>query len=421
MESVEPSTGNADAPDRLHRRYRWAVLAVFAVAAGVTQMLWLNFAPLLSMVQTRYGVSELVASTLVLVFPLVYVFLSLPAGALIDSRGYRVGVGFGMVLTAAFAALRIWDTYFAVLMVAQVGIAVAQPFVMNGISKLIADWFDETEGATANGIGTGGMFLGMAIGMATTPALEEAVGLRWTMVVFFAIAVAAAAAFIAVARANTPGAAPAVVEQSPTAAFGALLKDRQLLLCFTAVFFGMGTFNGITTWLEEILKPQGISATTAGLVGAVLIVGGIVGAVVIPLLSDKVKKRRPFLIVCSLVSAGCTWLLCTSGQVGALMAYAGLLGFFFMPAFALLLDASAIFAGVHRAGAATSLLMLCGNGGAVLVIVAIPLLKESAGSYALPVLLMVGAMVVAAAVAAVMREPLAPANPLSPGSGRGPG
>lgn len=403
---MESAGAGSAPPDRLHRGRRWAVLAVFAVAAGVTQMLWLNFAPLLSVVQARYGVSELAASTLVLVFPLVYVFLSVPAGALIDARGYRVGVGFGAALTAAFAGLRIWDTHFAVLMVAQVGIAVAQPFVLNGIAKLVADWFDESEGATANGIGTGGMFLGMAAGMAATPALEEALGLRWTMALFFLVAVAAAVAFVAVARTNAPGAAPAVEEQSPTAAFGALLGDRQLRWCFGAVFLGMGTFNGITTWLEEILKPQGISATTAGLVGGVLIVGGIVGAVVIPLVSDRVRKRRPFLVACSLVAAGCTWLLCTSSQVPALMAWAGLLGFFFMPAFALLLDASALFAGVQRAGAATSLLMLCGNAGAVVVIVAIPLLKDFAGGYALPVALMVGALVLAAAAGAAMREPL---------------
>ncbi|MHB8873467.1 MAG: hypothetical protein ACYC8T_07240, partial [Myxococcaceae bacterium] len=41
--------------------------------------------------------------------------------------------------------------------------------------------------------------------------------------------------------------------------------------------------------------PQGVDATTAGLVGGVLIIGGIVGAVIIPLLSDKLRRRKPFL------------------------------------------------------------------------------------------------------------------------------
>ncbi len=96
------------------------MLTVFALAAGTTQMLWLNFAPLLTLVQQRYHVSEFMAGNLVLVFPLVYVFLSVPAGALIDARGYRYAVGGGAVATAAFAGLRIFDSSFAVLMVAAI-------------------------------------------------------------------------------------------------------------------------------------------------------------------------------------------------------------------------------------------------------------------------------------------------------------
>ncbi|MHB8876345.1 MAG: MFS transporter, partial [Myxococcaceae bacterium] len=239
---------SVDAAARLHRPYRWAVLLAFVLAVGVTQMLWLNFAPLLALVQTRYGVSELLASTLILVFPLLYVFFSLPAGAMTDRRGYRFTVGLGAIATAAFSALRIWDSSFWMIMAGQLGIAVAQPFVVNGISKLVADWFDEEQGAIATGLGTMGMFLGMALGMATTPALEQAVGLRWTMVIFFGISAAAAAFFVGVARANPGGAPAAPATGSQTAGFGALLRSRHLLLFFGIAFLGLGTFNGLTTW-----------------------------------------------------------------------------------------------------------------------------------------------------------------------------
>ena len=140
----------------LHRPRRWAVLAAYTLVVGMSQLLWLNFAPLLTMVQSRYGVSELSASLLVLVFPLLYVVFSLPAGALTDRRGYRFTVGLGALGMTVFAALRIWDDRFVVLLVAQMGIAVAQPYVVNGISKLVADWFSEGEGAIATGLGHDG-------------------------------------------------------------------------------------------------------------------------------------------------------------------------------------------------------------------------------------------------------------------------
>ena len=35
-----------------------------------------------------------------------------------------------------------------------------------------------------------------------------------------------------------------------------------------------------------------------GIIGGVMLVGGVLGAIVIPPLSDKVKKRKPFLTLC---------------------------------------------------------------------------------------------------------------------------
>ena len=154
------------------------VLTAYIGVVGVSQMLWLNFAPLLAHVQRRYQVDELTASLLVLVFPLLYVGFSVHAGAVTDRRGYRFTIGLGALLMAVGASIRIVDAWFWPLLLGQITIAVAQPYVVNGISKLVTDWFGEREGALATGLGTMGMFLGMALGMATTPPLVDAFGLR---------------------------------------------------------------------------------------------------------------------------------------------------------------------------------------------------------------------------------------------------
>src|SRR5687767_11453715 len=107
----------------------WPVLLAFTLVSAVTQLLWLNFAPLITLVMKRYGVSEGQASLLILVFPLIYIFLSLHAGALIDRHGFRRIVGCGAIATAAFSAVRIYDESFWVLLAGQFGIAIAQPYV----------------------------------------------------------------------------------------------------------------------------------------------------------------------------------------------------------------------------------------------------------------------------------------------------
>ena len=64
------------------QKKRWIVLGSFMGVASVNQMLWLNFPPILTLIQTRYGVSELMASSLILCFPLFYVIFAMPAGAM---------------------------------------------------------------------------------------------------------------------------------------------------------------------------------------------------------------------------------------------------------------------------------------------------------------------------------------------------
>ena len=384
--------------------YRWVVLAVYSLVAGVSQMLWLNFAPLLSQIQQRYGVTELLASTLVMVFPLLYVLLSLPAGALIDRKGYRFTVGLGAVVMAAFACLRIHDVSFWVLLAGQIGIAVAQPFVVNGVSKLVSDWFNAEQGAIATGLATMGMFIGMAVGMAASPAVMEATDLRGTMIVFAAITVVLGLAFLLLCRENTEASHHQQSEKQTAGGFRTLVKDRNLLLLLALCFCGLGFFNGLTTWLELILAPNGINAVDAGMVGGLLVIGGIFGAVVIPALSDKLRRRKPFVMLCAAVALGLVYPLCTGGNYTVLLVLGGALGFFFLPAYALLLEMSAEQAGPRLAGSATGLLMLTGNAGGVIVIIAMQVVKGDAPTWGPAVLLLMGLLVVTLALSALLTE-----------------
>ena len=386
-----------------HRPYRWVVLAVYTFVAGVSQMLWLNFAPLLTQIQKRYEVSELLASTLVLVFPLLYVLLSLPAGAMIDRKGYRFTVGLGAVGMALFACLRIHDASFWVLLAGQTGIAVAQPFVVNGVSKLVSDWFSEQQGAIATGLATMGMFIGMAAGMAASPALVDSLDLRGAMVVFAVITAAAAAAFVVLVRENTDRHQESSSE-GPVGGFWTLVKNRDLAIVFALSFLGLGFFNGLTTWLEAILAPNGINAVDAGMVGGLLVIGGIFGAVIIPALSDLFRRRKPFLVLCAVAALGLVYPLCTGTNYTLLLVLGGALGFFFLPAYALLLEMSAELAGARRAGSATGILMLTGNAGGVMVIIAMQAVKGDAATWQGAVLLLLGLLAVTLLLSLLVSE-----------------
>ena len=86
--------------------------------------------------------------------------------------------------------------------------------------------------------------------------------------------------------------------------FKQTLRTRDFIILMVIFFIGLGVFNAVTTWIEDILRPRGFSATQAGITGGLMIVGGIIGALFIPILSDRFKKRTPFII---LALTGATW------------------------------------------------------------------------------------------------------------------
>jgi predicted MFS family arabinose efflux permease len=373
--------------------YRWAVLMAYFGVAAMSQMLWLNLAPLVSAIQHKYNVSELMVSSLLLSFPLFYVALSMHSGRMIDKKGYRYVIILGSIISAIFACVRIFDGNFYMLVIGQTGIAIGQPYIINGISKLVSDWFDKEETAMAMGIGTAGMLIGMALGMGLTPALNESMGFSHTMMIFAGISILLTLIFIFLGKENNlekmnDAGTTAMIE------IKLLLKNKNLVWLFIIWFFAFGFFNGLTTWLEPILKPNGINAEQAGIAGACLIVGGILGSVIIPTLSDKFKLRKPFLILCCLAALLVLYPLCTLSSLNVVYVLGALMGFFFLPGYALFLAMCEEMAGIEKAGTATGLLMLAGNAGAVVTIILMPIVNGEGVSWMNAIYLLFALMII---------------------------
>lgn len=80
--------------------YRWVVLLSFMFIAGMTQLLWITFAPITGAAAQFYHTSDLVIGLLSMSFMAVYVVLVIPSAWLIDTYGFRTAVGLGAALTA---------------------------------------------------------------------------------------------------------------------------------------------------------------------------------------------------------------------------------------------------------------------------------------------------------------------------------
>ena len=320
---------------------RWIMLSVYMLMVAVNQLLWITFAPITGDATKYYGVTDLQIGILSMCFMIVYIVVSIPASWIIDKYGIRIGVGIGAAFTGIFGLVRGFaGTDYNWLLIAQIGIAVGQPFILNAITKLAARWFPIEERATATGLGTLAMYVGILAGMTLTPYLTIGSGISGMLYIYGIISIVTAVIFIVLIK-ERPLTAPCRPDQEERSlvfdGFKQTLRNKDFIWLMLIFFIGLGVFNSVTTWIEDILRPRGFSAPQAGITGGLMIVGGVIGALIIPMLSDRYKKRIPFIII-SLAGAtlgltGITfatsyWLLLTSGMMlGFFLLSSGPIGF----------------------------------------------------------------------------------------------
>ncbi len=364
--------------------YRWVVLAAVMFVNLTIQMLWIAFAPITSLASSYYGVSDLAIGFLAMSFMIVFVVVSLPAAWVIDTRGFRVAVGFGSVLAAAGGVLRgLAGADYTLVLLATIAIAVAQPFLLNAWTKMPAHWFDRRQRATAVGLTTLASMLGIAVGMALTPPLAEALSIPTVQLVYGGLAAAAAVFFVLVARERpaTPPGPPG--EDERVLMLDGLrhaLRVRPFLLMLLVAFIVMSTFNGVTTWVEQIIKPRGFSPTEAGTMGALMLVAGVIGAVVLSALSDRSGRRVRYMIIA--LAASIPGILGVTFASSALLlyAFAALLGFFLVAVLPIGMQYAAEVANPTPEGTSTGLIQLCGQVSVVSVYV-MEALRTGDGSF----------------------------------------
>jgi fucose permease len=122
--------------------YRWVVLIVFMLVVAINQLLWITFAAITGDAAIYYDVSHLSIGLLSMSFMIVYIIVSIPASWVIDTYGMRVAVGIGAAFTGVFGLMRgLAGEDYTLVLIAQIGIAVGQPFILNAITTVAAHWF----------------------------------------------------------------------------------------------------------------------------------------------------------------------------------------------------------------------------------------------------------------------------------------
>jgi MFS family permease len=388
--------------------YRWVVLGVFMLINLAIQMLWISYAPINDQAARYYGVTTTQIGYFAISFMIVYVFLSIPASWVIDRYGFRLAVSIGAVLMGVFGLVRgLAGENYTLVLLGSIGIAIGQPFMLNAWTKVPANWFAVNERATAVGLVTLANLVGTAIGQVLTPILTEQLSIPTIQLIYGGVAVISAVLFVVLSRERpiTPPCPPGMeVRSLMLDGLKQIVRTTPFWLFVIVYFFGMGMFNGINTWVNGIFAPRGITSTQIGLLGGLMVVGGIIGAVVIPALSDRERKRQRYLLLgvvlaipglVGMTFASSFWLL-------ALSAFS--FGFFLISLAPIGLQYVAEVTYPAPEGTSTGLIQWFGQIAFVFVLL-MDAIKSKNGAYTPSLILSIVLLLVMAGVITQMKDP----------------
>jgi predicted MFS family arabinose efflux permease len=342
---------------------RWGTVAAYAAVAAANQLLWLTYAPITTATSEHYGVSESAVGWLSQVFPLLYVVLAIPAGLALD-RGLRPALLTGAWLTALGGAVRLGADTFAVALIGQILIATAQPLILNAVTTVAIAALPPAQRPDGIALGSAGIFAGTALALPLGPALGDAASLQPLLIVDLALAVAAALALTVALR------GVAVERRAAPAAFarGGELRtvwaDRGVRRLAGVAFLGFGVFVALTTWLQALLEPAGISDSTAGWLLGAMVLAGVAGSALLPAPLARRGAERTFLRAAAVVAAADCLVLAVAPHAAVLAVVP--LGIVLLGSLPVILELTERRAQT-ASSAATALIWLAGNAGGIVV------------------------------------------------------
>jgi predicted MFS family arabinose efflux permease len=346
------------------------MVAAFALLGALTQVLWVTYAPVTDAAGRYYGVGDGAIGWLANVFPLLYVLLAIPAGVVLD-RWFRGGLAVGALLVAVGALVRVIGDDYAVALVGQLAVAVAQPLVLNAITGVAGRYLAERDRPTGIAVGSASTFAGLIIGFGLGAVFTD--DLPTLLLVQAVLAVLAALTVLVALR------IPAEHKvDAPPAGFGALrvaLGDPYIRLLCALVFAPFGVFVALSTFAQPLLEPAGVQEATAGLILIANVVAGVVGCAVVPIWANRRGRQLPVMTTALLVTAvACVILAVVPGTVTGFVALT-LIGFGLLPALPIVLELTERRAGGTE-GTAAGLMWLTGNLGGLVVAAAVGVLVD---------------------------------------------
>ncbi|MEU8824027.1 MFS transporter [Streptomyces sp. NPDC048636] len=300
----EPGPGPVGSPWRGRLLIVGILLAALNLRPAVTSL-----GPLLEEVRDGLGMSGTVAGLLTSVPAVCFALFGLTAPRLARRRGPGAVVCAGLAAITAGLSLRPFaggtPAFVAASALALAGIAVSNVLM----PVIVKRWFPDRVGAMT-GLYSMGLSLGTAAAAAATVPMTDALDVSWRagLGVWALLAAVALVPWLFLARDRTKDAGEAPTKDAGAPRSGTDAAEpagrarpitRSPIAWAMAVFFGLQATAAYITmgWMPQIFRDAGVSASTAGVLLAVIMAMGVPLSFVLPPIAARLRHQGVLVVI----------------------------------------------------------------------------------------------------------------------------
>jgi MFS family permease len=277
-------------------RDRWFVLFSAVFGFFLFNYVLQSVPPLLNEFQVLFGISKATAGLLISVVVVPGIFLALPAGLLIGKHGFRM-IGFlSALLLSVGSFVTAFSSTFALALLGRLIAGLGGCFLTIGAAVIIPQWFQPKEIGKAMGFYVAGTAIAVTVTFFTTPVLAQNYGWQIPFYLGGIASIISAGFFLAIMKdgpyKNIVSTSDKLVGLKQAFGNSEIWKLGMVWMLFNMVVIGF------LTWAPVMFVTfKGLNIVDASILASSVMV---VNLFLIPFygwVSDRINKRRPFIIV----------------------------------------------------------------------------------------------------------------------------
>jgi MFS family permease len=283
--------------------YRWVNLVMYVLVAFMAGLAFMTLAPLLEVMAERWSVGFGTVSSLLSIFGVFMVLLSIPTGYVTDRAGFKMPVAVGGSLLALGIIGRAAAGSFGLFTLVTIVAGVGWGIMWSPVGSLAATWFPHREIGLASSLWPAGLLAGMAVGSLTAIPVMTQFGWNTMWLIYGVVAVVIAILAWVLMRARPPMPPEPRPPFPPAGVLEGIKQtmNRPNIALQYAVFAAVGSLAVAPSILPPMLIGKGVAPALAGLVSGLLLIGGVVGTLVVPPLAFGRRRTRAALLAASIL------------------------------------------------------------------------------------------------------------------------